>query len=64
MSSRTAGATQRNPVSTNQEKLLAVSKMKVSAIPLLGIYPRDTPIYNKDACTTMSIAALLIIARS
>ena len=34
------------------------------AIPLLGIYPRDTPIYNKDTCTTMFIAALFIIARS
>ena len=34
------------------------------AIPLLGIYPRDTPIYNKDICTTMFIAALFIIARS
>ena len=31
-------------------------------IPLLGIYPRDTPIYNKDTCTTMFIAALFIIA--
>ena len=34
------------------------------AIPLLGIYPRDTPIYKKDACTIMFIAALFIIARS
>ena len=34
------------------------------AIPLLGICPRDTPIYNKDTCTTMFIAALFIIARS
>ena len=33
-------------------------------IPLLGIYPRDTPIYNKDTCTTMFIAALFVIARS
>ena len=33
-------------------------------IPLLGIYPRDTPIYNKDTCTTMFIAAIFIIARS
>ena len=33
-------------------------------IPLLGIYPRDTPTYNKDTCTTMFIAALFIIARS
>ena len=34
------------------------------AIPLLGIYPRDTLIHNKDICTTMFIAALFIIARS
>ena len=34
------------------------------AIPLLDIYPRDTPIYNTDTCTTMFIAALFIIARS
>ena len=33
-------------------------------IPLLGIYPRDTPTYNKDTCTTMFVAALYIIARS
>ena len=34
------------------------------AIPLLGIYPRDTPIYNEDACTKIFIAALFIITRS
>jgi len=34
------------------------------AIPLLGIYPKDSPKYNKDTCTTMSIEALFIIARS
>jgi hypothetical protein len=34
------------------------------AIPLLGIYPRDSLTYNKDTCSTMFIAALLIIARS
>ena len=33
-------------------------------IPLLGIYPRDTPKYNKDTCTTMLIAGLFIVARS
>ena len=33
-------------------------------IPLLGIYPEDSPAYNKDTCTTMFIAALFIIARS
>jgi hypothetical protein len=34
------------------------------AIPLLGIFPKDVPIYNKDICSTMFIAALLIVARS
>jgi len=34
------------------------------AIPLLGIYPKDAPTYNKDTCYTMFIAALFIIARS
>jgi hypothetical protein len=33
------------------------------AIPLLGIYPEDTPARNKDTCPTMFIAALFIIAR-
>jgi hypothetical protein len=34
------------------------------AIPLLGIFTKDAPTYNKDTCTTMFIAALFIIARS
>jgi hypothetical protein len=34
------------------------------AIPLLGIYPEDVPTCNKDTCSTMFIAALLIITRS
>jgi hypothetical protein len=34
------------------------------AIPLLGIYPKDSPTYNKGTCSTMFIAALFIIARS
>jgi hypothetical protein len=34
------------------------------AIPLLGIYPEDAPICNKNTCSTMFIAALFIIARS
>jgi hypothetical protein len=33
-------------------------------IPLLSIYPEDVPTGNKDTCSTMFIAALLIIARS
>jgi hypothetical protein len=34
------------------------------AILLLGIYLEDVPTGKKDTCSTMSIAALLIIARS
>jgi hypothetical protein len=34
------------------------------AIPLLGIYPKDVLMCNKDTCSTMFIAALFIIARS
>jgi hypothetical protein len=34
------------------------------AIPLLGIYPKDSLIYKKDTCSTMFIAALFIIVRS
>jgi hypothetical protein len=34
------------------------------AIPLLGIYPKDYPTYNKDTCSTLFIATLFIIARS
>ena len=34
------------------------------AIPLLGIYPEDVLTGNKDTCSTMFIAALLIILRS
>jgi hypothetical protein len=34
------------------------------AIPLLGIYCKDAPIYHKDTCSTMFIAALFGIARN
>jgi hypothetical protein len=33
-------------------------------IPLLGIYSKDAPTYNKDTCSTVFIATLFIIARS
>jgi hypothetical protein len=31
---------------------------------VMGIYTKDAPIYNKDTCSTMFIAALFRIARS
>jgi hypothetical protein len=34
------------------------------AIPLLVISPKDVPTVNKNACSTMFIAALFTIARS
>ena len=34
------------------------------AILLLGIYPEEVPTGNKNTCSTMFIAALIIIARS
>ena len=34
------------------------------AIPLLDIYPKDSPACNKDTCSTMFIAALFVVARS
>jgi hypothetical protein len=34
------------------------------AISVLGIYPEDVAIGNKDTCSTMFIAALFIIPRS
>ena len=43
---------------------LSMSFPKDTAIPLLGIYPEDSPACNKDMCSTMFIAALFIIARS
>jgi hypothetical protein len=33
-------------------------------IPLLGIYPEDVPTCKEDTCSTMFIAALILIARS
>jgi hypothetical protein len=34
------------------------------AIPLISIYPKDVPTYNKDKYSTLFIGALFIIARS
>jgi hypothetical protein len=38
--------------------------MEDPEIPLLGIYPEYAPTCKKDTCSTISIAALFIIARS
>jgi hypothetical protein len=34
------------------------------ATPLLGMYTKDSPTYNKDTCSTMFIVPLFIISRS
>ena len=41
-----------------------MSLPKDPAIPLLGVYPEDSPECNKDICSTMFTAALFIIAGS
>jgi hypothetical protein len=35
-----------------------------SDIPFMGIYSKETPIYNKYTCSTKFIAALLVIVRN
>ena len=34
------------------------------AIPLLGLYPKDTQSYHKDMCSVIFIAALFVIAKT
>jgi hypothetical protein len=44
---------------------LAVSqKTQDPAIPLLGMYSRDVPSSHKDACSSMFITVLFVIARN
>ena len=35
---------------------------EISAIPLLGIYPKNAQSYHRNMCSTMFIAALFVIA--
>ena len=44
-------------------KKLGMMQPEDPVIPLLGIYPEDSPACNKDTCSTKFIAALFIIAR-
>jgi hypothetical protein len=46
------------------ESSLMVPQKIGHILPLLGIYPEDAPTCNKDACHTIFIAVLFIIARS
>jgi hypothetical protein len=34
------------------------------AIPLLGMCPKDAPIYYRDTCSNVFIAALFVITRN
>jgi len=43
---------------------LDVALPEDSTIPLLGIYLKYTPTYNKDTCSVLFIAALFIIVRN
>jgi hypothetical protein len=33
-------------------------------IALMGIYPKDAPLYQRDTCSSMYIEALFVIARN
>jgi hypothetical protein len=43
---------------------LGIALLEDTAVPLLGIDPKDAPKYNKDTCSTMFIASLFIIAKA
>jgi hypothetical protein len=43
---------------------LRIVLSKDPAIPFLGIYPKDAPLYHRDTGSTMFIAALFVIARN
>jgi hypothetical protein len=48
---------------TLEIRKLDIVLLEDPAIPLLDIYPEDVPTGKKDTCSTMFIAASLIIAR-
>ena len=43
---------------------LDMTLLEDPAIPLLGIYPEDSPACNKGTCSPMFIAAFFMIART
>jgi hypothetical protein len=43
---------------------LEIDLLEDTAIPLLGIYPKDAPPCHRSTCSTMFIVALFVIARS
>ena len=42
---------------------MEIDLLEFPAIPLLGIYPKDTLPCHRGTCSTMFIAALFVIAR-
>jgi hypothetical protein len=44
------------------QKLEVVFLPEDPALPLLDIYPKDSPTYNKDMCSTMFLASVFMIA--
>jgi hypothetical protein len=42
------------------DRKLDIVLFEDSAIPLLGIYPKDAPTYNKDTCSTMFILFIIV----
>jgi hypothetical protein len=51
-------------ISLDLPRKLDIILLEDPTIPLLSIYPEDTPTCNKDTCSSMYIANLFIIARS
>jgi hypothetical protein len=49
-------------IEINMTILLRINLLEDPAIPLLYVYPKDTPSYYKNTCSTMFIVALFIIA--
>ena len=45
-------------------RILDIVLPEDSAILLLGIYPEDATTFNKDTCSIMFIASILIITKS
>ena len=43
---------------------LGITLPEDPAIPLLGVYPEDSPACNKDTCSSMFIEAVFLISRS
>jgi hypothetical protein len=52
------------PISSSPASMRVYLHPLSTAIPLLGIYSKDAPTYNKGTCSTVFIPAKFIIARS